>query len=38
VGGQTVKANSDETALKMGIDFKFSNRWLQKFKERWNII
>jgi predicted 3-demethylubiquinone-9 3-methyltransferase (glyoxalase superfamily) len=36
VGGQIVRAKADETALKMGTDFKRSNGWLQ-FKDRWNI-
>jgi hypothetical protein len=33
VDGQTVKGKADEIALKMGINFKCSNIWLQPFKE-----
>jgi transposase len=37
VDGQTVKAEADDIAQKVGIGFKCSNRWLQQFRERWNI-
>jgi CTP-dependent riboflavin kinase len=32
-----VKVKADETALKMGINFKRSNRWMQHLKEKGNI-
>jgi predicted 3-demethylubiquinone-9 3-methyltransferase (glyoxalase superfamily) len=32
-----MKAKADETALKMVTGFKCSKRWLQWFKDRWNI-
>jgi hypothetical protein len=37
VDGQTVKGTADEIALKMGINFKCSNGWLQRFTDRHNI-
>jgi Tc5 transposase DNA-binding domain. len=33
----TVEVKADEIALKMCINFKCSNGWLQHFKERHNI-
>jgi len=33
-----VKVKADEIALKMGINFKCSNRWTQHLKERGNIM
>jgi hypothetical protein len=36
--GQMVKRKADEVALKMYINFKCSNAWLQSFKERCNIM
>jgi hypothetical protein len=33
VDGQTVNGKADEIALKMGINFKRSNGWLQPFIE-----
>jgi len=38
VDGQMVKVKADEIALKMGINFKCSNRWTQHLKERGNIM
>jgi hypothetical protein len=35
--GQTVKGKADEIALKMDINFKCSNQWLQSFKNTHNI-
>jgi hypothetical protein len=35
--GQMVKGKAHEITLKMGINFKCSNRWLQPFIERHNI-
>jgi len=37
VDGQMVEVKADEIALKMGINFKCSNRWTQLLKERGNI-
>jgi hypothetical protein len=37
VDEQTMKGKADEIAVKMGINFKCSNGWLQHFKERNNI-
>jgi hypothetical protein len=37
VDGPIVKENAVKIALKMGIEFKCSNEWLQCFKEWWNI-
>jgi hypothetical protein len=37
VDGQMVKVKADEIALKTGINFEHSNRWLQHLKERHNI-
>jgi hypothetical protein len=37
VGGQTVKAKANEIVLKLGVNFKCSNGWLQHFKESRNI-
>jgi putative heme iron utilization protein len=33
VNGHIVKENTDKIALKMGIEFKCSNEWLQHCKE-----
>lgn len=38
VDGQMVKVKADETVLKMGMNFKCSNRWTQHLKERGNIM
>jgi transposase len=32
-----VKVKADEIALKIGVNFKHSNRWMQRLKERGNI-
>jgi hypothetical protein len=37
VGGQTVKAKTNETVLKIDINFKCSSGRLQHFKQRGNI-
>jgi hypothetical protein len=36
--GPMVKEKANEIALKMGIEFQCSNGWLQRFKQRRNII